>query len=104
LDYLSCFCAGNIEGLSRLLSDDFIFKGPLIEFSSKETYIESLKEDPPVDCQVEILKTFESGNEVCVLYTFNKLNISTPMAQYFRINDCKITETLLVFDTGVFQN
>jgi len=55
-----------------------------------------------MDCQIEVVKTFENGEEVGIFYTFNKPNISTPMAQYFKFDEDKIIETLLVFDSGAF--
>ncbi len=101
-EFLTCFCNGDIEGLSSLLSEEFRFKGPFIECTSKESYIDSLHEDPPINCQIEILKTFENGEEVGIFYTFNKPNVNTLMAQYFKFNNDKIIETLLVFDSGAF--
>lgn len=102
LEFLSYFCSGDLESMSDLLDDDFHFKGPLVECHSKEAYIDSLNDNPPIDCNIEVIKTFEDGDETCILYTFNKPNITTPMAQYFKFHKDKITETLLIFDTSVF--
>jgi len=103
LEFLKYFCEGDIEQLSALLDDDFQFKGPLIECDSKESYIASLEEDPPKDISIELSKIFENEGEVCLLYSLTKPKVTTPMAQYFRFNDGKITETLLIFDSGAFQ-
>jgi len=101
-EFLTCFCDGNIDGLSSLLDEEFRFKGPFIECTSKDSYIDSLRNDPPINCQIEILKTFENGEEVGIFYIFKKLNVNTPMAQYFKFYDDKIIETLLVFDSRAF--
>ena len=98
LDFLQHFCQGNIQELSKLLDEDFSFRGPFIELNSKEDYIASLTEDPPKDFGIEILTSFEEENEVGLFYTFSKPNVSTPMAQYFKFNDGKISESLLIFD------
>jgi len=101
--FLTYFCEGDIDRLSALLTEDFCFKGPFIECTSREEYIASLKETPTENCQIELLKSFEGQKEACLIYTLMKPGISTPMAQYFRFNDeGKIAETLLVFDTAAF--
>lgn len=102
LNYLTFFCQANIEGLSDLLDEHFRFEGPSVAFDSKNTYIQSLHDNPPTDCQIEIIKVFEEGDTVCVFYTFRKPNVQTPMAQYFKFNGDKICETLLIFDSAAF--
>jgi len=103
IDFLELFCQGEIEKLEKLLHDDFSFSGPYIAFDSKEGYISSLMEDPPKGFNIEILKSFDEGDEVGIFYDFSKPNIDTPMAQYFKFKDGKITESLLVFDTRIFN-
>ena len=103
LDFLTYFCNSDINRISDLLDDKFHFKGPFIEFDSKESYITSLEENPPINCQIEVQKIFTEGDEVGVFYIFNKENINTPMAQYFKFNKNKIMETLLVFDSKAFD-
>jgi hypothetical protein len=34
LDYLRCFCDGNIDGIASLLAPELNFRGPLYSFSS----------------------------------------------------------------------
>ncbi len=104
LEFLACFCNGDVDSLSALLAEEFCFKGPFIECTSKEAYISALNEDPPIDCQIEVVKLFEDGEDVGIFYTFKKSDVTTPMAQFFKFNEGKIAETLLVFDSGVFAS
>jgi len=103
LNFLENFCLGKIEKLENLLHDDFTFSGPFIEFDSKVGYIASLKEDPPKDFSIELIGSFEEKDSVGLFYNFSKPGVSTPMAQYFQFNDGKICESLLIFDTRVFN-
>ena len=103
LEFLKYFCRGDIGHLSTLISENFVFKGPFVEFDSKESYLAFLMENPPENFQIDVLKTFESGNDVCLFYIFSKPGVHTPMAQYFKFDKGKIIETLLVFDSAVFS-
>ena len=103
LSYLDHFCRAEIEELSELIHDDFHFSGPFIEVDSKESYLLSLKDDPPKNFSVEILKSFEDADGVCLIYDFAKPGVLTPMAQYFKFKEDKVTESLLIFDSRVFK-
>lgn len=62
-----------------------------------------MKEAPPKNFEFDIIESFENELSVCLVYQFSKSEISTPMAQVFKIADNKITEILLVFDTKAFK-
>ena len=39
MEFLRCFCAGDIEGLAPLLASELEFKGPFHQFSSSESIL-----------------------------------------------------------------
>ena len=96
------FAGDRIDNLSYLLADKFTFCGPFYEFNSAESYINSLKADPPVGFNYSPIATFEDKSSACLIYQFSKPGISVPMAQIFQIANGKISNILLIFDTGAF--
>ncbi len=90
------------DKLKSILSKNLTFEGPFYTFNSAEEYLNSLKENPPVGMSFKILQFYEKENSVSLLYEFSKERIKTLMAQFFTINDNKISEIKLVFDTGAF--
>lgn len=104
LKYMDIFYSGReLARLYEIMADELKFEGPFFHFDSARNYIESLRSDPPLGCEYKILHAFENGQTVNLIYQFSKPNISTPMSQLFKVRDGKITEVLLIFDTGQFS-
>jgi hypothetical protein len=103
LRYLEIFYSGNnIDELSQILAGDLTFEGPFYKFESAKDYIESLRKDPPVGMKYELLRSFQSESFVCLIYRFAKPGISIPMAQIFEVEDERIKNITLIFDTAPF--
>lgn len=103
--YMDCvFKTGNLEELKNILSDDLQFRGPFFNFDSAESYVDSLRNDPPVDFEYEIIKSYADDSSACLVYYFSKPGVSTYMTQTFETMDGKISSILLIFDTGAFQS
>ena len=60
LEFLKCFCAGDVNSLDPLLAEDLQFNGPLYQFGSKDAYLDSLKDGPLEKCGYRILSVTES--------------------------------------------
>lgn len=104
LKYLEIFFSGeNLDELKSLFADNVSFTGPIYQFSSADSYINSLKKDPPKGMKYEIIKSFEYENSACVIYQFTKENVSIPMAQLFETEDGKINKIVLIFDSKDFE-
>ena len=102
--YMDVIYGGKLPDLlHEILSKDCRFKGPLYEFNSAAEYIDSLKTDPPVDVDYELIEAFENDKSACLVYQFKKASISTPMTQVFEVVEGKISKILLVFDTAGFK-
>jgi hypothetical protein len=98
MEFLRCFCAGDINGLVPLLAEDLQFKGPFYQFSSSDAYLDSLKNDPPEKCGYRVFSVMESGDSVSIYYDYEKSDGSITIAQLFTFKNQKIREILLVFD------
>ncbi|MFQ5586202.1 MAG: nuclear transport factor 2 family protein [Thermodesulfobacteriota bacterium] len=98
MEYLRCFCAGDIDGLATLLTPDLTFRGTFHQYGSSAEYLESLRSDPPGKCGYRIVNVVEDGDSVAVFYDYEKPNRVITIAQLFTIANQKISEVLLVFD------
>lgn len=104
LIYMEIVFSGERLGrLGDLLEEPFRFRGPLFSFSSVTEYVQSLRNDPPVDWDYSIIKAMQSGTSACLIYEFKKPGVVTPMVQLFETRQQKICDILLVFDTAVFK-
>jgi len=100
LAYLRAFCAADIDALRPLLAADLRFSGPLHRFASSAEYLEVLAADPPQACGYEILDMAETDDSVAVFWEYRKPGKPVTIAQLFRIRGERISDILLVFDTG----
>jgi len=85
LEYLKCFCEGNISGVEALLALDFQLAGPLYTFKSRDEYIQSLREEPPKPSRYEIIGMAESNTGISVFYEYNKPSGRLTIAQFFKL-------------------
>ena len=98
LEFLRAFCAGDIESLGALLTEDFQFEGPFHRSDSRNAYLRCLKEDPPEEADFDVLRIFEDDEEVCLVYEYSKPQGSVLIAQWNRFRGDKIAEMTLIFD------
>lgn len=100
MEYIRCFCAGDIDGLEPLLATELSFTGTnhTYAYASASEYLNSLRNDPPEECGYEVLSVTENEGFVAVFYEYQKPKQVMQIAQLFKIKDHKIYEVLLVFD------
>lgn len=98
MEYLRCFCAGDIDGLPPLLAADLMFSGTFHTYGSASEYLDSLRSDPPEKCKYKVLSITEGEDSVAVFYEYQKPDRVMRIAQLFKIRNHKINEVLLVFD------
>ena len=99
LEYLRCFCSGDIPGVEAVLASEFRLAGPLFKFDSRDGYVESLKQDPPEPSRYEVIDIAESDAGISVFYEYKKESGEITIAQFFKLREGKISEMLLAFDT-----
>lgn len=100
LKYIKYFCAGDIDGLAPLLAADLRFTGPFHRYTSAAGYLGGLRRDPPEKCGYRILSLTENEDAVAVFYDYEKPESTVRIAQLFKIKDLRITEIMLIFDSG----
>jgi hypothetical protein len=98
LEYLRCFCVGDVTGLEPLLAPDLIFRGTFHSFGSAEEYLASLRSDPPEKCQYKIMSITENPDSVALFYEYQKPGGVMKIAQLFKMSRDQISEILLVLD------
>ena len=98
MEYLRCFCEGDIGGLEPLLAANLCFTGTFHTYSSATEYVDSLKDDLPGKCECKVLSSTENEHSVAVFYKYQKQDRAMQIAQLFKIKEEKIHEILLVFD------
>ena len=66
IEFVKCFCAGDVDALAPLLTPDLKFKGPFFKFDSADAYLDSLKNGYQT-YGFTISLTFERPNSVRVI-------------------------------------
>ncbi len=102
LEFLRCFCAGDVSGLTSILAEELRFRGPLYHFESREAFLNSLRDDPPQKCGYRILNITDGPDSISVYYDYLKPDGSITIAQLFGFKDGRISDILLVFDARGF--
>jgi len=92
--FIEYFCKADVNGIDSLLASNFRFTGPLFEFSTKRAYIESLQGSLEADPDATILGVVGGGAEAAAFYRYK----GNTIGQWFRCDEGKIHETLVVFD------
>ena len=103
--YMDCvFKSIDFVQLRYILEDDLRFKGPFFEFNSADDYVNSLRVDPPVGFDYQIIRTYADKTSACLVYKFSKPGVTTIMVQIFETENEKIKSILLVFDRAAFRH
>lgn len=98
--FVRTFCEGDVEGLESLLHPDLQFVGPLLECSSRGEYLAGLRGATPEPCSFTLRSIVEEGDEVALLYDYEKASGAITIAQWCRFRDGVIADLRLVFDTA----
>ena len=102
--YLDRFTSGDISGAAELLTDDFVFNGPMLQAEGKEAFLAGAAGLAPFVRGNEMLRQWVDGDEVCSVYNFK---IETPagsgsitMAEWATVRDDKLASARVIFDTA----
>ncbi len=89
-----------------LLSDDYIFKNPMVELHSKMDFISLAKEMGTVITGLELMNVSSNGEWVATFYVF-KSKIpgleSNIASEWFRVDNGLIKESHLVYDASEWR-
>ncbi len=100
---MSFFGEKPVEEMRSILMEDLIFTGPFYKYNTAEDYIQSLKENMPVDdVSYEILQEYENESSCCLVYQSSNQGADETMAQLFEVNENKIKRIRLILDASKF--
>lgn len=106
--FLDAFVARDCERMRSYLSDtQFSFVGPTRAFDNADDLAADLTRIGPILKRIERRSTLVQGNEVCVIFNFiatmPELD-NTRVAQWFRVEDGKITAIELFYDAHPYHS
>lgn len=93
----------DIDALADLLAPDLDFTGPFVTFDNAADYLDTLRASPPVGWRYQIIDAFDGDTTACLICSFARPGLETPMTLYVSERDGKIAKILLIFDTGMFK-
>ncbi len=97
----------NFISLKDLLSEDMSFIGPLVQRSGASEYLEALKRLFKFHKKSQMLKQFESGDDVCSIYDLIMYkpaggSLSVTVADWIRVVDGRIIDQKIYYDPREF--
>lgn len=95
-----------IKASMKLLADNYKFKNPMVELSSKAEFIGLAQEIGTVLKGIKILNTAEEGEWVAAYYEFTSSlpNVEKNLAtEWFRFEDGLIQESHLIYDASEWR-
>lgn len=105
--YLDAFTSGDLDAAYDLVSDDFSFRGPMLQSDGKAAFIEGTRQLGPIVRGYTLLRQFAEGRDVCSIYEFH---IETPkgagsvlMTEWNTVEKGKLSSARLVFDSAAMQ-
>src|SRR5437667_10909042 len=102
--YREALGKGDFASARNLMQDNMVFVGPLDTFNKADDYLEANKKLSSIIQRVDLKKVFVDGNDVCVLYNMvtNTHAGTAFIAEWYQVNDGKITYVRAVFDARPF--
>src|SRR5215471_7324647 len=79
------------------------FEAPIDAFDHAGSYLNSLCGVPQIVTGLEKLKVFVDGDDACIVYDLKTAPVPTARtAEWYRVNDGKISSVTVVFDARPF--
>ena len=105
--FFDAFASGEIEVARDLVSDEFSFRGPMLQTDGKEAFFEGSAGLGPMVRGINLLQQWEDGDDVCSIYEFG---LETPagsgdvlMSEWHTVRDGKLASSRLIFNTAEFE-
>lgn len=96
LTFLTALNEEDFETAAACLAEDMVFDGVMGKRNSAEAYITDMKK---MKYKYDIQKTFEDGNDVCVLYDIDMSGKATIFTcGWYQVIHGKIKKLKVVFD------
>ena len=100
---------GDFGKMGGVLADDLHFRGPMQAYDSRKAFIASCEEMKKYGAMDKFklgpVDKFVRGSEAVLLYELNTDDgKAIPMAEYFKVDDEKISEIRVYFDSKLFPS
>ncbi|MEP6556572.1 MAG: nuclear transport factor 2 family protein [Ferruginibacter sp.] len=95
LTFINALNEEDFETARNCLNDDMVFDGVLGHRDGADTYIKDMKK---MKFKYKIKKTFENGNDVCLLYNIDMGGKKIFTCGWYEIKANKIKSLTVVFD------
>lgn len=93
----------DFQAARKLLQDTLEFRGPIDTFHKADDYLHAMQKLSAIVEGVDILKVFEEGNDVSLFCDLKTKTFGTSfVAEWYKVNDGKITSVRVVFDARPF--
>lgn len=103
LKYIDAFCRWDLRSLEALLAEDLRFVGPFMTAESRSEYLDALASQTGDECTYRILRTSADQDGASVFWIYEKPEGEVIIAQYFGIENDRISDIRTVFDPGTVK-
>ena len=80
--------------------DNFSFIGPMEQFDNRDAFVLTLLNMVGPNMAIgEVHRVFVDGNDVCTIYDCSAGPVTVTMAEWFHVENGRITQIRLFFDT-----
>jgi ketosteroid isomerase-like protein len=102
--YYSAWGSGDFDRVGALLTDDFLFHGPMGDAAGPAAFVSQIQRNAPMfgDVQFTDVRRIVDGDRAVNLYTFEAGHASVPMAEAFEVRGDRISRIDLYFDPSPF--
>jgi hypothetical protein len=95
LSFIKLINEEQFDEARNLAHDDMTFKGVLGSRDGADAYFKDMKN---MKLKYEIIKAFEDGNDVCVLYDLDMSGLKIFGCGWYQVKQGKVTALKVVFD------
>jgi predicted SnoaL-like aldol condensation-catalyzing enzyme len=95
LSFIKLINEEQFDEARNLAHDDMVFKGVLGSRDGADSYFNDMKN---MKLKYKIIKAFEEGNDVCVLYDLNMSGLTIFGCGWYQVEQGKVTSLKVIFD------
>jgi predicted SnoaL-like aldol condensation-catalyzing enzyme len=96
LSFIKLINEEQFDEARNLAHDDMVFKGVLGSRDGADAYFNDMKN---MKLKYKIIKAFEEGNDVCVLYDLNMSGLTIFGCGWYQVEQGKVTSLKVIFDS-----